>query len=90
MKTFLIMLHNSLKKDHPEINVEMYVSRRSKFVHMGLDMALNKIANHEKFISGIEDFWNKKKSDDKFKFVNPYLINCTKWKLDFIIFEKKY
>ena len=61
MKTFLIMLHSSLKRDYPEINVEMYVSRRSKFVHMGLDMALNKIPNHEKFISDIEDFWNKKK-----------------------------
>ena len=36
MKTFLIMLQNSLKKDHPEVAVEMYVSRRSKFVHMDM------------------------------------------------------
>ena len=38
MKTFLIMLQNSLKKDHPDVVVEMYVSRRSKFVHMGIDV----------------------------------------------------
>ena len=43
MNTFIIMLRNSLKKDHPEVDVEIYVSRRSKFVHMGLDVHLNKI-----------------------------------------------
>ena len=80
------MLKNSLKKDHPEIDVEIYVSRRSKFVLMEIDMAINKIQNHEQFIAHIENFWNEKKTDDKFKFVNPYLINCTKWKFDYIIF----
>ena len=56
MKTFLIMLQNSLQKDHPDAVVETYVSRRSKFVHMGIDVPLNKISNHEKFIEQIEDF----------------------------------
>ena len=90
MKTFLIMLQNSLKKDHPEVVVEMYVSRRSKFVHMGIDLPLNKKPNHEQFILHIENFWNQKKTDGKFKFVNPYLINCTKWKFDYIIFEENH
>ena len=61
MKTSLIMLQNSLKKDHPKIVVEMYLSRRSKFVHMGLDTALLKLPNYENFISGIELFWNQQK-----------------------------
>ena len=90
MKTFLIMLQNSLKKDHPDVVVELYVSRRSKFAHMGIDVPLNKISNHEKFIEHIENFWNQKKTDNKFRFVNPYLINCTKFKFDYIIFEKNY
>ena len=84
------MLRNSLKKDHPEVDVEMYVLRRSKSVHMGLDVPLNKINNYEKFVEDIEQFWNNKKTDDKFKFVHPYLINCTKFKYDYIVFEKKY
>ena len=90
MKTFIIMLKNCLKKDYPEVCVEMYVSRRSKFVHMGLDVPLNKINHHEKFIVDIENFWKQKKTDDKFRFVEPYLINCTKFKFDCIIFEKNY
>ena len=90
MKTFLITLQNSLKKDHPDMVVELYVSRRSKFAHMEIDVPLNKILNHKKFIEHIENFWNQKKTDNKFRFVNPYLINCTKFKFDYIIFEKNY
>ena len=71
MKTFLIMLQNNLKKDHPEIVVEMYVSRRSKFVHVGLDTALNKLPNYENFISGIKLFWNQKKPT-----INSNLSTC--------------
>ena len=60
-KTFLIMLKGRLKKDHPEITVEIYISRRSKFVHMGLDLSINKIPNHEQFINLIEKYWEQKK-----------------------------
>ena len=85
MKTVVIML-----KDHPKDCVEMYVSRRSKFVHMGLDVPLSKIDTSELFVRDSENFWNKKKTDDKFKFVEPYLTNCTRYKYDYIIFEKNY
>ena len=54
MKTFLIILKNCLKRDYPDVNAEFYVSRRSKFVHMGLDIPINKIAHGEKFIKDIE------------------------------------
>ena len=47
MKTFLICLSNVLKKDHPDIKLEFYVSRGSKFVHMGSDVPLNNIKNYE-------------------------------------------
>ena len=81
------MLNNSLKKDYPDIVVEMYVLRRSKFVHLGLDMPLNKIPNSEQFVEHIENYWNTKKQNDK---INSYLISCRKWKYDYIIFEKNY
>ena len=90
MKTSVIMLKNSLKKDHPEVCVEMYVLRRSKFVHMGPDVPLSKIHNSELFVRDIENFWNKKKTDDKFKFVEPYLTNCTRCKYDYIILKKNF
>ena len=49
MKCFLVALSEIVKKDYPDINFEFYVSRRSKFVHMGLDMPLISIVGHEKF-----------------------------------------
>ena len=49
MKTFLIILDNVLKKDYPEIDLGFYVSRRSKFVHMGSNVPLSKIKNIQKF-----------------------------------------
>ena len=90
IKTFLVMLQNRLKKDRPDLIIEFYLSRRSKFVHMGLDIQLNKIARSEDILRDIENFWLQKKTDDKFKYVSPYLINSTNWKFDYIIFEKNY
>ena len=57
MRTFLIMLKNVLKKDYPDIEIEFYLSRRSKFVHMGLDVQLNKIADSEKFIKKKNEYY---------------------------------
>ena len=85
MKTFLIKLQNQLKKDHADVNFEFYVSRRSKFVHMGLDIPLNKIAHSEEIMAFIEKFWMEKKKDDIFKFVNPSLIFSTRYKFDYIL-----
>ena len=36
MKVFLVALREAVKKDYSDIDFEFYVSRRSKFVHMGL------------------------------------------------------
>ena len=90
MKTFLIILKNSLKNDYPDLVVELYLSRRSKFVHLGLDIPISQIFDQEKFISTIKNLWDNKKTDEKFKFVDPYLIHATKWKYDYIIFAKSY
>ena len=75
MKTFLIMLSNVLKKDYPNVEVEFYLLRRSKFAHMGLDVPLTKMQNYEQFIKDIEKYWENKKQDDKFIFCEPYLIH---------------
>ena len=56
---------------------------------MGLDVPLISIQNHKTIIEFIEKYWQEKKTDDKFKFTTPRLIAATKWKFDYIIFEKK-
>ena len=89
MKTFLIALDKVLKKDHADLKFEFYLSRRSKFVHMGLDVPLISIENHQEIIKFIEKYWNDKKTDDKFEFTSPRLISATKFKFDYIILQKK-
>ena len=90
MKTFIILLKNVLKKDFPDIELAFYVSRRSKFVHMGLDVQLTKISNSGDIINAIEKYWLEKKTDDNFIFFEPYLSASTKWKYDYIDFRKNY
>ena len=90
MKSFLIVLSNVLKKDHPDAKLEFYVSRRSKFVHMGSNVSLNKIKDYERILREIEELWKCKKTDDKFQYCKPYLTASTKWKFDYVIFKKKY
>ena len=70
MRTFLIILQNVLKKDHPELKLGFYVSRRSKFVHMGSDVPLTKIKNIQEILTKIEGLWYVKKKITNFHTVN--------------------
>ena len=56
MKTFLVALNQCLKKDYPDIEFNFYLSRRSKFVHMGLDLPLISINNYHKLVDFIQDY----------------------------------
>ena len=61
MRAFLIALEKILKKDHADIKLEFYLSRRSKFVHMGLDEPLITIPNHNDIMEFLEKYWEKKR-----------------------------
>ena len=90
MRTFLIILDNALKKDYPNVELGFYVSRRSRYVHMGWDVPLNRIRDIDDILKKIENLWLIKKTDDKFDYCHPYLIASTRWKYDYIIFRKNY
>ena len=88
MKAFLVALSDRVKKDYPDYDFEFYVSRQSKFVHMGIDIPLISMREHRKIIDFIRQYWNENKEDDIFKPCVPRLISATKFKYDYIIFEK--
>ena len=56
MKTFLIALEKGLKKDHVNLEFQFYLCRRSKFVHMDLDVPLISIEKHQEIIDFIEKY----------------------------------
>ena len=88
MKALLVALEEVVKKDYPDIEFQFYLSRRSKFAHMGLNIPLISIDNHLKLVKFIQDYCEQNKDDDMFSFCTPRLIAATKFKFDYIIFQK--
>ena len=88
MKTFIHILQNRLSNKYPDIEFGFYVSRRSRYVHMGLDKSILSYEERYDITSDIMQIWSEKKQDDRFTIVKPHLINSTKWRFDYIIFEK--
>ena len=89
----LINQHVRISEKHlnsffPSLNIRFYVSRRSKYVHMGLDYALFTLKDHTNIISEIKDLMFDE-SDERFTFCFPQLVPTVKWKYDYIIFKRK-
>ena len=54
MRTFLILLDCELKKDYPGVELDFYLSRRSRYVHMGSNIPLNRLDNFQSIINKIQ------------------------------------
>ena len=89
MKAFLVALKQRVKKDYPNTDFEFYLSRRSKFAHMGLDVPLISIGKHQELIQFIKEYWEENKEDDMFSFCTRRLISATKYKFDYKLYLKK-
>ena len=87
MKRRVQLLKNHLLKKFPEVNVGFYLSRRTNFVHMGLDVSLYSIDNYPDFIDEFNNFLSKDLRSH-FELVYPQLVLTVKWKFDYIICRK--
>ena len=87
MKKRVQLLKNHLLKNFSKVNVGFYLSRRSNFVHMGLDVPLYSIDNYQDFIDEINNFLSKDLGSC-FELVYPKLVLTVKWKFDHIICRK--
>ena len=87
MKRLVQLLKNHLLKKIPKVNVGFYLSRRSNFVHMGLDVPLYSIDSYPGFIDEINNFISKDLGSC-FELVYPQLVLTVKWKFDYIICRK--
>ena len=88
MKTFLQILKRFLNEKYSGIRFDLYLSRRTKNFHMGLNCNILTSHEHDQIISDIEEIWLLKRQDTNFKFVMPQLIHTTKRKFDYNIFRK--
>ena len=88
LKKRVQLLKAYLAKKFPEAACAgSYLSRRSNYVHMGLDIPLYSIKNYPDFIEEINKFLAKD-LDSRFQLVYPQLVLTVKWKFDYIILRK--
>ena len=85
----LHILKMILKEKFPDItSVGFYLSKRSKYLHMGLEQSLSSIENYKDFKEEIYKFLSVK-LDSKFKMIDlPLLVPTITWKHGYIL--KKY
>ena len=69
MKTFLYVLKNFLAEKYLHIDLEFYLSRRTKSVHMGLNYSLLQLDEHKQIIFDIKELWLRRRQDMSFNFV---------------------
>ena len=78
-----------LKNKFPEINPELYYSRRKKLIHMALDKCFYEYRRHRHLLDEINEFFERHFRRD-FIFYRPIrLVPTIKWKFDYVIFRKR-
>ena len=87
-KPFLFSIERKMGAKYPSLNIQFYISRRSKNIHVGLDDGFLSIPNYQLVISDIHQHWLSRNWSFDIKFIDPVLIHTTKWKFDYIIFKK--
>ena len=71
MKTFLYVLNNILDEKYSHIDLEFYLSRCTKNIHMGLNYSLLGPHEQNQIIFDIKELWLWRRQDTSFKFTLP-------------------
>ena len=82
------ILEKHMNSLFPNLKLNFYVSKRSKYVHMGLDLPLFSIKDHDRIINEIKEFMFDE-LDERFKFCFPQLVLTVKWKYNYTKFKKR-
>ena len=86
-KTIIKKLESAMDKKYPDFRAKIYINRKNKLIHLGMDSPIFDKNNYRIYLWDCK--WFSKEvlpSDVKFEFFRiPTLINCTKWKFDYII-----
>ena len=79
-----------MDKKHPEFRATFYINRKNNLIHIGMDSAIFDKANFRLYLWDCEWFMKEAMPNIKFEFFRvPTLINCTKWKFDYIIARRE-
>ena len=83
-------LESYMDKKYPEFRGKFYINRRNCLIHVGMDRALFEHPKYRIYLWDCEKFIKDNLKFYSFEFFAvPTLINCTKWKFDYIIARKE-
>ena len=89
-KTNIKKLESYMDKKYPEFRAKFYINRKNKLIHIGMGSALFDKSNYCIYLWDCEWFMKETMPKVKFEFFRvPTLINCTKWKFDYIIARRE-
>ena len=89
-KTTIKKLESYMDKKYPEYRAKVHINRRNKLIHVGMDSAIFDKINYRLYLWDCEWFMKQNMKNVKFEFFRvPTLINCTKWKFDYIIARRE-
>ena len=88
IRAYIRRLEKVLQQKFNKLNIILFVSRRLKHIHLGLDIPLVSTRVSSELIRIIRNF-QKENRNSKYYFAFSRLTHTTKWKYDNIIFEKK-
>ena len=79
-----------MKEKYPYIEIDFYISRRKRYVHIGLEKALISYPEYKKILENTKNYWLKNKSAESEFVKPPILVKTVRWKFDYILFRKSY
>ena len=71
-------LERILREKYPKLNVSLYISKRTKIVHLDLDKALHDFEDYLHVIKDIKKFFLRNIEKFDYEFLKPQLVNSIK------------
>ena len=78
-----------LKNKFPEINPELYYSRRKRLIHMALDKCIYEYLRYRELLDEVNEFFQRNFRQDFIFYRAIRLVPTIKWKFDYVIFRKR-
>ena len=90
LESFYFEIREGLGEKYPHIEISFFISRKRRYVHMGLEKVLLSYSEHSKIIEDIENFWKRNEQKGFELLKPPILVKTVKWKFDYLLFRKIY
>ena len=88
-KKVILQLQKHMLLKFPEYNAKFFINRRNMLIHVGFDKAIFSYKGFRTFLAEVDNYLKDNIQSRQFNVYSiPQLINCAKWKFDYVIAKK--